>query len=127
MPETKTQQQDLFSGVNKPKDMDSMTDLEKKHLPVINAPDSVKAGECFEVTVEVGKLLDHPNENAHFIGKIVLYAGDLYLTTVDLTPKRTCPVLKACLSFDKHIGPVRAFAWCNMHGTWEATKDVQVK
>ncbi len=116
----------LFEGVNRPKDMDDMTDLEKKHYPVISAPDEVKAGECFEVTVEVGQLKAHPNDRDHFIQLIDLYAGELYLARLDLTAVTTCPVLKACVQLEQGVGPLRAFEVCNIHGTWEATKDIKV-
>ncbi len=86
-----------------------LTDLEKKHFPAITAPDHVKAGECFEVTVEIGKLLPHPNENAHFIESIELYAGHACLARLDLTARTTCPVLRVCVALDKDLGPLRAF------------------
>ena len=52
----------LFSGVNQPVDLDNLTDLEKKHIPVIESPSTVNRGECFSVSVEVGKMLTHPNK-----------------------------------------------------------------
>jgi superoxide reductase len=103
-----------------------MTDLEKKHLPVITAPDLVKPGECFEVAVEVGKLLAHPNENAHFIEFIELYAGHVYLARQDFTARTTCPTMKVCVRLDEHLGPLRAFERCNLHGVWEAAKPIVV-
>ncbi len=36
---------DLFCGVNMVKDPSSMTDLEKKHLPVITVPEKFKKGK----------------------------------------------------------------------------------
>ncbi len=72
-------QEDLFCGVNVIKDPENMTDLEKKHMPIITAPKSIRKGECFEVTVEVGKLMQHPNEPAHHIEFIELYADHSYL------------------------------------------------
>ena len=116
----------LFFQVNSPKDPANMTDIDKKHTPVITAPDAVEAGECFEVTVEVGKLMAHPNEIGHFIEYIDLYAGWNYLTRLDLTAVTVCPVLKACVSLDRDVGPLRAFTRCNMHGAWEATKPISV-
>ncbi|MEA2037441.1 MAG: desulfoferrodoxin family protein, partial [Nanoarchaeota archaeon] len=59
----KMSEENLFLQINKAKDPNNMNDLEKKHLPVIDCPDSVKKGEPFEITIEVGKLLKHPNEN----------------------------------------------------------------
>lgn len=117
---------DLFSAINRPSDPDNLTDLEKKHLPVITAPEKVKAGECFEVIVEVGKLLAHPNESGHFIEFIDLYAGDVFLTRLDLSPKTTCPTLKVCINLDKYLGPLRAFERCNLHGVWEGTREIEI-
>ena len=62
-------EEDLFCGINQAKSdsLDGMTDLEKKHTPVIDAPAKVKKGEPFDVFVEVGRYMKQPNENAHFI------------------------------------------------------------
>jgi len=124
--QTVAEGKDLFAGINKPADPSNLTDLEKKHLPVIAAPDRVKPGECFEVTVEVGKLLTHPNENAHFIEFVELYAGHVYLARMDFTARTTCPVMKVCLSLPKDLGPLRAFGRCNLHGVWSAEKAISV-
>lgn len=118
--------QDLFAGVNRPLDPNNLTDLEKKHLPVITAPDAVRSGETFEVTVEVGKLMPHPNEQDHFISFIDLYAGDRYLARLSLTAGTTCPILKTRVRLTKDVGPLRAFDACNLHGTWESTRDIRV-
>lgn len=118
--------EDVFCGVNTVADVDQAGDLEKKHLPVISAPERVSRGEQFEVTVEVGKLLEHPNEPGHFIQFIELYAGDTYLARMDFTAKTTCPVMKVCVSLDHGHGKLRAFERCNLHGTWENEVDIEV-
>lgn len=119
-------EKDLFCGVNTVKNHDNTTDLEKKHLPVITAPESVRKGECFEVTVEVGKLMKHPNELAHHIEFIELYADHTYLARIDFTARTTCPIMKLCLSLDHIHGKLRAFEHCNLHGTWEGDADIEV-
>ncbi|MFP4056363.1 MAG: class II SORL domain-containing protein [Candidatus Brocadiia bacterium] len=124
MPEETT---DLFAQVNKPADPTNLTDLEKKHTPVITAPETVKAGECFEVTVEVGKHLDHPNQTDHFIQFVELYAGHVYLARMHFTAETTCPIMKTCVSLPKDLGPLRAFERCNIHGVWEADKPITVQ
>ena len=78
-------EEDLFCGVNTVKDCEHMTDLEKKHQPIITAPKSVKKGQCFEVAVEIGKLMEHPNERGHYIEFVELYADHTYLSRIDLT------------------------------------------
>ena len=118
--------QDLLAGVNKPLDPCNLTDLEKKHLPIITAPDRVKAGEWFDVTVEVGKLMAHPNEQDHFIRFIDLYAGDKYLARLSLATAATWPVLRARVRLGKNLGPLRALDVCNLHGAWEGAKDIEV-
>lgn len=119
-------EEDLLCGINRPKDPDSMTDLEKKHLPVITAPESVKKGECFEVVVEVGKLLAHPNEPGHHIEFIDLYADQTFLARLDLTARTTCPIFKTCLSLDHIHSKLRAFSYCNLHGNWEGQAQISV-
>jgi superoxide reductase len=112
--------------VNIVKDTDNMTDLEKKHLPVITAPESVKKGECFEVAVEVGKFMQHPNEPGHHIEFIELYADHTYLTRMEFTARMSCPVMKVCLSLDHIHSKLRAFAHCNLHGTWEGQTEIEI-
>jgi superoxide reductase len=119
-------EKDLFCGVNMVTDWNNMTDLEKKHLPIITAPESIKKDECFEVTVEVGKLMQHPNELGHHIRFIELYAGHTYLARIDLTAHKTCPIMKTCISLDHIHGRLRAFAHCNLHGTWEGDADIEM-
>jgi superoxide reductase len=119
-------EEDLFCGVNMVKDPENMTDLEKKHQPVITAPQSVKKGECFEVLVEVGRFMEHPNEHGHYIEFVELYADHTYLSRIDLTARRTCPIVKTCMSLDHSHGKLRAFAHCNLHGTWEGQAEIEV-
>lgn len=118
----------LFCKINHPEDMDNMTDLEKKHYPVISVPDVIKADEPFEVTVEVGKLLTHPNEHGHFVQFIDLYVEYLQLARIDLTAVTTLPTMKVMVKLG-HAGKtskLRAFARCNLHGVWESVKEVTV-
>ena len=116
---------DLFADINHPKDPDNMTDLEKKHLPVIQAPESAKLGECIKVTVEVGKLLAHPNEPGHHIEFIDLYEDRCFVARVDLTAARSCPKVTVCIALRKN-GLLRVFESCNLHGVWEGTRQVAV-
>ena len=112
-------EEDLFCGLNKAKSVkvDEMTDLEKKHTPVIEAPAKVKKGESFEVSVEVGKWLAHPNENAHFIQWIELFSGETFLARVDLEPRLSSPRVKFVVSLD-HGHDLIARERCNLHGMW---------
>ena len=117
---------DLFCGVNMVKDPENMTDLEKKHVPFISAPQSIKKDESFEAVVEIGKYLEHPNETTHYIEFIELYADHTYLARMDFTSRTTEPVLKVCLSLDHIHSKLRAFARCNLHGLWEGHAEISM-
>ncbi|UCE92503.1 MAG: class II SORL domain-containing protein [Methanobacteriota archaeon] len=106
------------------KDPANATDFEKKHTPVVKAPDQVKKGEFFDVTVEVGKVVPHPNEAGHFIQWIELYSGDTFLSRVELTPVMTDAVVTFPVRLD-HVHTLRAVARCNLHGVWEGRKGLK--
>jgi superoxide reductase len=129
MPDTKIPTKcpdNVLCGVNMVCDCENMTDLEKKHLPVITAPDTVGKGEFFEVTIEVGKLLAHPSEPAHHIDFIELYADHTYLARVHFTGRTTKPTVKLWISLDHIHCKLRAFSYCNLHGNWGGCKKIQV-
>ena len=120
----------LLTKVNQPADPKALTDLEKKHVPVIEAPDTVKAGQPFEVTVHVGKLLAHPNEPEHHVEYIELYKGYVFLARAALAGATTEPKVTFSIKLDPAIaaedGVLRAFEKCNMHGVWVSTKPIAV-
>jgi len=119
-------QTNLFVGVNEPADPSNLTGLEKKHMPVIEAPAKVKKGQCFEISVEVGKLQAHPNEPAHFIEFIDVYADETFLARVDLTAALSCPKVTLCFSLPFAAKELRAYERCNIHGVWLGTKPIKV-
>ncbi|MCK5282102.1 MAG: class II SORL domain-containing protein [Nanoarchaeota archaeon] len=119
-------EENWFLQINKAKDMDNLEDIEKKHLPIIDCQDSVKKGEPFEVTISVGKLLKHPNENSHYIEWIELFAEDLFISKVDLIPVVGNP--KVTLTVSLHEShKLTAKARCSLHGIWEYSKEVKVE
>lgn len=56
----------------------NMTDMMRKHSPVVALPDKIKAGEPFAISVKVGGIdgMEHPNVLGHWINWMELYAGD---------------------------------------------------
>lgn len=120
-------EQDILCGVRIPKDMNTLTELEQKHLPVITAPTKVKRDETFELTIEIGKLKTHPNEPAHFIEWIELYSGDTFLFRVSLSGSLSQPKVTIPVKLTHAHGPLKAWAKCNIHGLWEGIKDIEVE
>ncbi|MGQ9543927.1 MAG: class II SORL domain-containing protein [Candidatus Bathyarchaeia archaeon] len=101
----------------------------ESHTPKIEAPDSVSLGKPFEVRVSVGP---HPNTVEHSIRRIEVYLYEdtrqfnpILLTTVDLTPVYSEPDVRLTVKLGKG-GTIYAVEYCNLHGLWEARKEVKV-
>lgn len=122
-----TCQEDVLCGVNEPKDKSNLTDLDKKHVPVIEAPDKIKKEEPFEIKVEAGKLLAHPNEPGHFVEWIELYCGDTFLGRISYSGGASFPRAIFKVKLSHAHGPIKAWAKCNIHGLWESTKAISVE
>jgi len=115
----------------------------EKHVPVIECPDQVKAGEMFTVKVSLGKEVSHPNTTEHHIRWISLYfhAADekfnyevghfefnAHGESVDGAnkgPVYTNHEVVSSLKITKS-GTLHALAFCNIHGLWESSKDIQL-
>ena len=117
----------LFCGMNAPKDAGNMTELEKKHMPVIECPDTVKAGEPFQVKINVGSI-PHVMEEGHHIQWIDVYFKNNFYARIDLTPVFTKPeVMVTLVRHSKHkTSTLRVVERCNLHGQWETTKEIAI-
>lgn len=116
----------------------------EKHVPVIDAPVKVKAGEKFTITAVVGKEIAHPNTTEHFIGSIDLYykpASGKFVSHLASSefkahgesaaganqgPAYTEPSVAALVSL-KESGTLTAVSYCNIHGLWESSVEITVE
>ena len=115
-------QNEALAGMHHVADAAQMSDLEKKHVPVIHSAASTEPGNV-DVTVVVGEHMRHPNEPAHFIQWIELWAADAFVARIDLTAAVAEPTVTITLAL---TGPVEltALEHCNIHGTWDGTATV---
>ena len=104
----------------------------EKHVPVIDAPDVVKAGQPFLVSVTVGKEVPHPNLVEHHIKWIAVYAdvdqrpwNPVHVATFDMGPSFAKPKITFTMKLDK-AATLYALEYCNIHGLWEYSKRVEV-
>ncbi len=115
----------------------------EKHVPVIECPDEVQAGEPFEVKVGLGKEIAHPNTTEHHISWVSLYfhpEGDKFSYDAghfefnahgesaagpNQGPVYTHHQVTATLRINKP-GTLYAVAMCNIHGLWESNKEIKV-
>lgn len=115
----------LWGQINKAKNPGNLTTLEQAHVPAIVVNGTPKAGEPVKVTVRVGEGHMHPSTHDHFIQWIELYSGDILLGRVDLSPATSKPEVTFTVVLDNST-TLRARQNCNLHGTWENSKAVQV-
>jgi superoxide reductase len=113
-------------------------------VPVIEAPDSVKAGEIFQTTVSIGKEVAHPNTTDHHIRWIQLFfkaEGEKFIYQVgnfeftahgealegpDKGTVYTHHAVTTSLKVSKP-GTLIATSFCNIHGLWENSKAIAIK
>ena len=115
----------------------------EKHVPVIECPNSVSAGENLDVTITVGKEISHPNTTEHHIRWVQLFfkpdgenttyeAGNYEFTAHGESPEgaNAGPVythhsIKTSLNINKP-GTLIAASLCNIHGLWESSREIKI-
>ena len=101
------------------------TSYDAKHSPKIAAPDSVKRGEWFNVTVSVGAGGSHPSLQEHFVRYVALYKDSVEIARVYLHPVYSSPTVTLTVALDEG-GMLRAVEEPTHSAAWEATKKIEV-
>lgn len=115
----------------------------EKHAPVIHCAEEVTAGEFFEVKVNIGEEIGHPNTTEHHITWISLFfkpEGDKFVYEVghyefnghgasvkgpNQGPVYNDPMVVTSVKV-MQPGTFHALAMCNIHGLWEGTKEIRI-
>ena len=98
--------------------------FDPKHTPRITAPDSVKRGQWFDVTVGVGHDT-HPSLAEHFVRYIALYKDTAEIARIYLHPVFSAPKVTFTIALDEG-GTLRALAEPTHSAAWEASKKIAV-
>lgn len=101
------------------------TTYDVKHSPRIVAPDSVKRGDWFNVTVSVGAGGQHPSLQEHFVRYIALYKDDLEIARVYLHPVYSSPTVTFTIALDEG-GSLRAVEEPTHSAAWITSKKIEV-
>ncbi|MCK4377633.1 MAG: class II SORL domain-containing protein [Actinomycetia bacterium] len=116
----------------------------EKHIPVIEAPDKVKKGEFFKVTVTVGKEIAHPNTTEHHIRWIDIYFNpeeekfpyqigrfNFMVHGESVNGPNSSTIYthpEVTLSFKtEKPGAIYASSYCNIHGLWQNSKKIELE
>jgi superoxide reductase len=98
---------------------------DEKHTPKIEAPEQVKRGQWFEVTVTVGAGSVHPSLSEHFVRYIALYKDTAEIARVYLHPVFSYPKAVFTIALDEG-GMLRAIAEPTHSAGWESSKKITV-
>ena len=115
----------------------------EKHVPVIECPEQVQAGEFFPVKVTMGKEIAHPNTTEHHIRWISVYfhpEGEKFPCQVghfEFTahgesaegPDKGSVYTQHEVSLSMKTGKpgvIFAAALCNIHGLWRSEKTIEL-
>ena len=121
-------QQSVWAGQEEqftPEFKELRTSFDPKHTPKITAPDSVKRGQWFDVTVNIGAGGEHPSLSEHAIRYIALYINTAEISRVYLHPVYSFPKVTFTIALDSG-GSLRAIAEPNHSAGWEAAKKIAV-
>ncbi len=115
----------------------------EKHVPVIEAPEQVKADQPVEIGISIGADNPHPNTAEHHIRWIKLLFQPTEGFTFELAdvqftghgedlkggyegPVYTDPFAQVTVRL-KQSGTLLALGYCNIHGLWENSKAITVE
>ena len=104
-------------AIKTPNDVNNLSELEKKHIPVITVVKKcglIPEG-CQDVHVKVGQI-QHPMEPKHYIQHIDFYIDSDFISRVILTPDKLNPA--SALHLKAKGGKLTAIELCNLHGAW---------
>ena len=99
--------------------------FDAKHTPKLTAPDTVKRGQWFDVTVAVGAGGEHPSLSEHHVRYIALYKDTAEIARVYLHPVFSAPKVTFTIALDES-GTLRALAEPTHSAAWEASKKISV-
>ncbi len=101
---------------------------EKRHKPVIEVPDRVEPNKEFRVSIKIGEK-PHPFTFNHYISSILVFLEQenrppLLVLKFEPFPPTIPPRIEFYLYLDRP-SRLHVVASCNLHGLWEAEKEIE--
>ncbi|MFC2061203.1 desulfoferrodoxin family protein [Elusimicrobiota bacterium] len=119
----KEQFKEMEGAIQMPEDPAELTDLEKKHIPLIFANRACGLIDgCLDLHVKMGEIV-HPMLPEHYMTSIDFYLDKQFLSRVILTPEKLNPAAGLHLKADS--GSITVISHCNVHGSYIAEKDIE--
>ena len=111
------------SAIKKPFDPNNLSDMEKKHIPLIDIKKQcgLVGPGCVDANIKVGSVI-HVMEAKHFIMYIDVYLDHNFIARYHMVPEKLNPVLGIHLKVTQ--GKLTVLENCNIHGRWSAEADI---
>jgi len=125
-----TEKEYSLTELNKPTDWNNLPGMAKKHVPIIEAPTTVKANMPFAVKVKIGGIdgIEHPNTLSHWINWVSLYAEERLIARIEFGAELSDGYVVTINVTLKQSATLKAQEFCNLHGVWEGkTKKITVE
>jgi len=125
-----TEKEYSLTELNKPTDWNNLPGMAKKHVPIIEAPTTVKANMPFSVKVKIGGIdgIEHPNTLSHWINWVALYAEERLIARIEFGAELSDGYVVTINVTFSQSATLRAQEFCNLHGVWEGkTKKITVE
>ncbi len=113
-----TEKQQVEQKINRLINRETPSMMEKKHVPALDAPASVKSGEWFNVKVNVGYEIEHPSKPGHWITEIKLIVDGVEIAKARYNRggvSASEALFRVRLNKNSRL---EAIEHCNLHGTW---------
>lgn len=113
----KTSFEEKEDAIKTPKDVGNLSELEKKHIPVITVVKKcglIPEG-CRDVHVKMGEI-QHPMLPEHYIMHIDFYIDNEFISRIILTAEKLNPA--GALHLKANSGKLSIIELCNLHGSW---------
>ncbi len=105
-------------AIHMPEDPRNLSEIEKKHIPVIAVSRQcqlIPGGECVDVHVKVGEI-EHEMESEHSITFLDFYINHRHQARIQMRYRRLHPAAMLHLNVD--TGTLTVVVNCNVEGSW---------
>ena len=105
-----------------PADPANLTPEERRHVPVLVLPQTVRGQRPFDFVAQIG-LQPHVMTASHHIEWVEVFVGPTRVFRAELTPSVGYPIVRIPLVLD-HTAELTVRAHCNLHGTWRTHRTI---
>ncbi len=119
----KSQFQEKEGALKTASDPSNLTELEKKHIAVIDSPPTCDLiPGCRDINIKIGEIVHPMDPDKHWIMFADVYLDNEFISRVKLEPAQLNPAFG--LHLKSGSGKVAVVSHCNLHGNYLSEKEI---